>query len=116
MRVFTPALLASVTVSAAAPAPQPGVLKFNERLDQLPSLSLSGSVGEQSKPPLPFFGRGNPAPPRITPGRKAPALPASSMPIVAPDASVDYKIVAVPPDPNTDFKIRNPLMDDDAKK
>ncbi|MES2693970.1 MAG: hypothetical protein V4773_10890, partial [Verrucomicrobiota bacterium] len=37
--------------------------------------------------------------------RLATRTPVTRMPVIAPDASVDYKARIVTPDPNTDFKI-----------
>ena len=95
---------ASTLATAALHAAAPGLPDFNSHALPLPSLSLRDIVkGAPAVTPRDSF--------RALPGgeiaRTAPkkTIRATNMPIIAPDATVDHKLIVRAPDPAVDFKM-----------
>lgn len=97
-------ILASALATAALHAATPGLPDFNSQTLPLPSLSLRDIVkGAPAVTPRYSFR----ALPSAEIARTAPekTVRATNMPIIAPDPTVDHKLIVRAPDPAIDFKL-----------
>ena len=97
-------ILASALATAALHAATPGLPDFHSQTLPLPSLSLRDIVNGA---PAVTSRHSFSALPRAEIIRPAPkqTVRATNMPIIAPDATVDHKLIVHAPDPAIDFKL-----------